>query len=159
MNAVHLHLLLTHAPVLGAIFATVLLAAGVARRSDELKKVALWALVVFAVVAIPLYLTGEAAEEAVEHLPGVSEAAIKTHEDAAKVAFGVILSLGAIALGSLAFLRTLSVPQWFAVSVFVLAVATSGLLVWVANLGGKVRHTEIDAGASSTLRTAPTDHD
>ena len=117
MNPVHLHLILTHVPVLGTLFAVVLLGIGVARRSDELKKIALWSFAVFAALSIPLFLTGEPAEEAVEHLPGVSKSAIETHEDVAKVAFAVILSLGAIALAGLAFFRRRPIPQWFSAGV------------------------------------------
>ncbi len=152
MNPVHLHLILTHVPVLGTLFAVMLLGIGVARRSDELKKIALWSFAVFAALAIPLFLTGEPAEEAVEHLPGVSKSAIETHEDVAKVAFAVILSLGAIALAGLAFFRRRPMPKWFALSALALAIATSGLLVWTANLGGKVRHNEIGASASTIAK-------
>lgn len=155
MNSVHLHLILTHVPVVGTLFTLALLVIGVARGSDELKKVALWSFAIFAALSIPLFLTGEPAEEAVEHLPGVSKIAIDTHEDAAKVAFGVILFLGAIALAGLALFRRRPMPQWFALFVLALAIATSGLLIWTANLGGKVRHTEIGASTS----TVPREHD
>lgn len=143
MTTVHLHLMLTHVPVLGTVFALLLLTLGLVRRSEELKKVALWAFTFFAALAIPVFLTGEPAEELVEGLPGVSKAAIETHEDVAKIVFGLILLLGAVALGGLACLRRRPVPQWFGFSVLTLALATSGLLAWTANLGGKVRHTEI----------------
>ena len=159
MNAVHLHLMLTHVPVLGTIFALLLLGVGMLRQSDELKKVAFWAFAGFAAFAIPVFLTGEPSEKVIEHLPGVSEAALETHEDVATIAFGVILSLGAIALGGLAFIRRRPVPQWFAVSVLALAIATSGLLGWTANLGGKVRHSEIRGDASPASNTAPADRD
>ena len=149
MNPVHLHLILTHVPVLGTLFAVALLAISLARNRDELKKVALWSFVVLAALSIPLFLTGEPAEEAVENLSGVSKAAIEAHEDAAKVAFGVILSLGAIALGGLALFRRRPMPRWFTLSVLALALATSGLLAWTANLGGKVRHTEVGGGTSA----------
>jgi uncharacterized membrane protein len=159
MNAVHLHLMLTHIPVLGTIFALLLLVVGMLKRSDELKKVAFWAFAVFAVFAIPVFLTGEPTEKVVERIPGVSEAVIESHEEAATIAFGVILSLGAIALAGVMFLRSRPVPQWFAVSVLALAIATSGLLGWTANLGGKVRHTEIRGDASPTLTAVPKDRD
>ena len=150
MNTVHLHLLLNHVPVLGTVFALVLLGVGLLRHSDEIKKVAFCAFAIFAAFAIPVFLTGEPAEKAVEHFPGVSETIIETHEEAGTIAFGVILSLGAVALGGLAFFRRRPVPQWFALSVLALAIATSGLLGWTANLGGKVRHTEIRAEGSAT---------
>jgi uncharacterized membrane protein len=143
MNAVHLHLMLTHVPVLGTVFALGLLIVGLLRRSDELKKMALWTFALSAAFAIPVFFTGEPAEDSVKRLPGVSKAAIEEHEDVAKIAFGVILSLGAVALGGLALLRRRLVPRAFAISILTLAIVAGGLLAWTANLGGKVRHTEI----------------
>ncbi len=159
MNTVHLHLMLTHVPVLGTVFALLLLGLGLVRRSEELKKSALWAFALFAAFAIPVFLTGEPAEEVAERLPGVSKAAIETHEDTAKIAFGLVLSLGVIALGGLAFLRKRQMPKWFAVSLFAWAVATSGLLAWAANLGGKVRHTEIVTRAVLPTHAASSERD
>ena len=159
MNAIHLHLMLTHVPVLGTVFALLLLGLGLARRSDELKKAALWAFALFAAFAVPVFLTGEPTEELVERLPGVSKAAIESHEDVAKIAFGLILSLGAVALGGLAWLRRRPVSQRFALSVFTLALAASGLLAWTANLGGKVRHTEIGGSPPSTFSSGSAKRD
>jgi uncharacterized membrane protein len=146
MNMAHLHLMLTHVPVIGTAFALVLLVVALARRSDELKKAALWAFAVAALIAIPVYLTGEPAEESVEQLAGVTDDAIEQHEESAQAAFALILILGGIAGAGLAFLRAKAVPQWFAISLLALSVATSGMLGWTANTGGQIRHTEIRAG-------------
>jgi hypothetical protein len=51
------------------------------RKSEEIKKMCLWVFVLGAVVALPVYLTGEPAEEVVEHLPGVAESFIESHEE------------------------------------------------------------------------------
>ena len=72
MDWTHFHLMMNHVPVLGSIFGFVLLAWGMLRGSTEIKKVALTILVLTALFAIPVYLTGEPAEETVEALPGVS---------------------------------------------------------------------------------------
>jgi hypothetical protein len=148
MSPVHLHLMLNHLPVVGALFALLLLAFAVFRASDELKKVALGALVIMALLAIPVYLTGEPAEELAEKLPAITESVIEPHEDAAKTAFALILAVGAVALLGLVVLRKKAVPQWFAISVLALSLPAAGALAWTANLGGKIRHTEIRSDAS-----------
>ena len=61
----HLHLMLNHVPVLGAVFGFLLLAYGVWRKNDTLQRAALWSFAVVALVAVPVYLTVEPAEEAV----------------------------------------------------------------------------------------------
>ena len=62
MNQVHLHLLMNHLPILGVPFGLLLLCAGMLRQSDELKKAALLTFVVAALLAVPVYFTGEPAE-------------------------------------------------------------------------------------------------
>src|SRR5688500_14191615 len=98
MNLTHVHLMLNHVPVLATAFGLGLLVLAAWRRSDEVKKVALGLFVVGALLAVPVYLTGEPAEDAVEQLPGVSKAIIEQHEDAAAVAFTAIAVLGVAAL-------------------------------------------------------------
>ena len=74
MNVVHLHLLLNHLPVIGSVFGLLLLAVAAWRRSDELSKVSLGFLALLGAASIVVYLTGEPAQDAVENLPGFSEA-------------------------------------------------------------------------------------
>jgi hypothetical protein len=75
---------LNHIPILGTVLGFLLLSVAVARKSGELKRVSLAVFVITAVVALPVYFTGEPAEEIVEHLPGVSESLIERHEEAAQ---------------------------------------------------------------------------
>lgn len=149
MNAPHLHLLLNHVPVLGAAFGLGLLAFGLWRKSDELKKTSFGVFVIAALLAVPVYLSGEPAEEGVESLPGVSKAIIEQHEEAAEVAFTAIIVLGVIALvGLFLFRRGRVVPTWFTSLMLIASITVSGLMAWTANLGGQVRHTEIRSGAA-----------
>jgi uncharacterized membrane protein len=144
MNAAHLHLILNHIPVLGTAFGLTLLAWALIRRSEELKRVSLGVFIVVALFGIPTYLTGEPAEEAIEHLPGVDEHSIEEHEDAAKFAFAGVLVLGAAALGGLIlFRRSRPTPAWVAILVLVLAVLVFAMMVRTANLGGLIRHPEL----------------
>ena len=113
-----------------------LIAWALVRKSEELKRVSLGVFVIIALLAIPAYLTGEPAEEIVEHLPGVSEASIEEHEDAAKFAFAGVLVLGAAALGGLViFRRGRPAPTWVAVVALVLSVIVFAMMVRTANLG------------------------
>ena len=149
MNATHLHLILNHLPVLGTAFGLGLLLFGLWRKSSELKKTALGVFVLVALAAVPVYLTGEPAEDGVESLPGVSKPFIERHESAAGAALTGAVVLGVASLGGLiCFRRGRLLPAWFSISLLVPAVIVSGLMVWTASLGGQVRHTEIRANAS-----------
>ena len=145
MNSAHLHLILNHIPVLGTWFGLLLLlAAGVLRKSEELKRAALVTFVLTALVTIPTYLAGQAAEDMVERLPGVSEQLIEGHEGAGLVALIAASALGALALGGLIlFRRAENLPKRFVALSLIVSLGVAGWMVWTANLGGKVRHTEI----------------
>lgn len=148
MDAAHAHLILNHIPVVGLGAAILLLLYALARKNDEMKKAALAGFVLLALVAIAVFLTGKAAEDLVEHLPGVTEAFIEQHEEAATASLIAIELLGALSLAGL-FLtrRSAAVPKWFAAVVLVASLGVAGMITWTANLGGQIRHTEIRAGA------------
>lgn len=105
--------------------------------------------VVIGLAAIAVYFTGEAAEEAVENLPGVSEQLIERHEEAALVATVILGAFGLYALLVLGLLRWRNIPRWLNTINLVAALVASGAVVWTAGLGGQIRHTEIRADASA----------
>ncbi len=148
MNPTHLHLMLNHIPILGIVFGLALLAYALWRKSEEIKKAALGTFLVAALVAVPAYLTGEPSEDSVKSLPGVAKAIVEEHEEAASVAFTGIVVLGVVALAGLLLFRQSRVPIWFSTIILAASLIVSGLMLWTGNLGGKVRHTEIRAGAS-----------
>ena len=150
MSLVHLHLLLNHVPVVGALVALILFAAALWLRDVVSTKFALAFTAGLAVVAIAVYFTGEPAEEAVEHLAGVTKSAIHEHEEAAELTTIVIGVLGGLSLLALLWLRSRRAPRWMAAAGVVGTLAVSALMGWTANLGGQIRHTEIQ-GATQNL--------
>jgi hypothetical protein len=144
MSLVHLHLMLTHLPVLGVLFGTLLLVVGVVRQNDLLRRTALVVFLATGLLAGATYLTGEPAEEAVEHLPGVSDAIIEPHEEAALVATLAAAALAIIsAAGLTRYRKDRTIPTGFATVALVAGIAVTAAMAWTANLGGQIRHTEI----------------
>jgi hypothetical protein len=151
MNGAHLHLLINHIPVLGTFFGLALLAFGVWRRSEELRKAAFGTFVIVALAAVATYLTGDPAEDVVKGLPGVSRAMIGRHDDAAGIALSGAIALGVLALGGLIWFRgSKPIKTWFSTLVLAAAVLVTGLMAWTANLGGQIRHPEIRPDAPPT---------
>lgn len=150
MSTVHLHLLLNHFPIVGSIFTTAILALAVMRKSTELAKLAFWSFAGLGILSVIVYLTGGSAEEAVERLPGVSEAVIEQHEEAALVAAIAIGVIGAFAAVLLFWFRRRLLPRAVVSAMLVGAVGVAGLMAYAANLGGQIRHTEIRSGAMAT---------
>ena len=144
MNFAHVHLLLNHLPVLGTLFGVLLAIAAMLRRSRDLEAAALWVFVLTAVVTVPVYFTGEPAEEVVESMPGVTEDAIEEHEESALVSLSAVEALGLLAVAGLFLGRGGRVaPPLLRPATVIVAIAATALMAWTANLGGQVRHTEI----------------
>ena len=150
MNWAHVHLAVNHVPVVLIPVAVALLAFAIVRRSAEITGVSLGLLVIAAVLAGGVYLTGEPAEEFVEHLPGITHETIEEHEEAAEIAAVVTVLAGLSALAMLvAGPGGQQAPTWLLATTFVLAFAAAGLMARAANLGGFIRHSEIAAAGAS----------
>ena len=149
MSWAHLHLALNHVPVVGVPLALLLLGFGIVRHSRELTRTSFWLLAGLALVTLLVYLTGEPAEELVEGLAGVSEPVLERHEQAALTATVATAVLGiAAATGLVRSRGGRPDPGRYATAVLLLALLASGVLVWTANLGGQIRHTEIRSGTA-----------
>lgn len=155
MDPVHLHLFLNHFPVICSILSVPLFLYAYWRKSDELKQLALLVLIFAAVVTIPVYLSGEPTEDAVEKLAGVSHDLIEQHEDAAYFAMISMMITGVISLiGFILMMAKKTAAAKFLVLVALLsAVGSAGLMARTSNLGGQIRHSEIRTGNAATQPT------
>src|SRR6185436_17299948 len=125
MNLAHVHLLLNHFPTIGFAFGLGLFLVGLIGKSEQLKRVSLVIFFLIAAVAIPTYLSGNAAQEVLKERPDVSQPLIQAHEDAALLAFVLMEITGFIAWIGLWEFRLISrVARWNVASVLVLSVLT-----------------------------------
>jgi uncharacterized membrane protein len=149
MSGAHLHLIVNHIPVLGAVFGLLLLAYGLVRRNDGVVRASLWTLAIVGLAGLAAYLTGEPAEEIVEELPGISEAILERHEEAALLATigGGIVGLAALA--GLLVHRARPVANGFSAVMLLLTLGLFGGMAWTANLGGQIHHAEIRGGQTA----------
>ncbi len=150
MDATHLHLLLNHFPIIGSLLGVGVMAYGYLTSSEQVKKTALWTWAFMAAIAIPVFLTGEPAEESVEGIASVSEGLIEEHEDAATIAIWLMEALGLLSLVTLVMggrKATLSKPLVLVATV--LSLATFGVMARTGYLGGQIRHSEIRSGVAA----------
>ena len=145
MNGTHLHLIVTHIPVLGILGAIGILGVGLWRGWELLQKTGLVLLVITGLGAGAAYLTGEGAEEGIEQRAGVPESLVERHEEVAQVAMIGAVVIALAAAGVLVSFRRRSVHRGLVAAVLVLALADAGALAYTANLGGQVGHPEIRA--------------
>ncbi|MFI0430131.1 hypothetical protein [Mariniflexile sp. HMF6888] len=150
MDLTHIHLILTHFPIVGTIIGIGILAYGQFAKNDDVKKVALVTFVLMAILTIPVFLTGEPAEESVEHLTGVSENIIEEHEELAKKAIWLMGLLGVFSLISFyAIIKKTTFAKMMTLITLVISLTTFGIFAKVGNLGGQIRHTEIGVNSNN----------
>jgi len=158
MDAPQLHLMLNHLPVLGVLFSALVLLVGLVFRSQAITRLAIAVLIVSALAGVPVFLSGEPAEEALEHTAGVSERVIEAHEDAARIAMIALDVLGLAALFGWLRYRRSDVGRGFATTLMIATFALSGLMAWTAHLGGQIRHPEL-SGAQTAQAPAEEEDD
>lgn len=147
MNGAHLHLMLNHLPVVGLGFVILLNIVAFVRKSDELKKLSLWFYFLVGILAIPVYFTGDSAEEILNTYPGFHEGIAEAHETMA-LHFLIITSLIAvISFVGLYYSKTSDkFLQKFTLVVFILSLIAAVFAFSTAITGGKLRHPEIENG-------------
>jgi uncharacterized membrane protein len=162
INLVHLHLLLNHVPTVGTIVALAFLLLAFAKRSDDLMRASLAVVFGIALVSLPAYMTGYAAQNLLKDRPGISTDLIDEHQSAALLALMVMEATGVVAWYGLWRGRRPSGlargssnatadgsrgrPRWNAAVVVLLSVLTIALMASAANLGGQITHPEIVSG-------------
>jgi len=146
MNQAHLHLLIAHLPVFGSIAGGFVLAYGLWTKSNHTKIAAYVLLIISSIGAGISYLTGEAAEETVEKIQGISKIAIDQHEDFSVIVLTALIILGVISLiGLFLTLRKSSLIRVVALGTLVISLVSFALVARLAYLGGQIRHTEINS--------------
>jgi len=144
MYATHLHLMLTHFPIVGILIGIGILIYGMFIKNDSVKKVALTLFIISGIFTIPIYFTGEWSKLIVEKVPGISDDFIKSHEAMAiKATFlaNILLVLSIINL--IAIKKQLVFAKQLLVVTLLFSIVTFSFFIKVANFGGEIRHSEI----------------
>jgi uncharacterized membrane protein len=146
LNLAHVHLLLNHFPTIGFAVGLGLFLVSFFEKRDELRRTSLVIFFLIALVSIPTYLSGNGAFEAIKDQPGLSAALVHSHESAAMVALLFMELTGFVAwLALWQYRRSSRLVRWNLPAVLVLAIVTFGFMVNAANIGGQIRHPEIQA--------------
>ena len=148
MNSVQMHLALTHVPVILSLVGLIILVVALLIKNPTLTTTSYVLILTAGIAAIPVFLTGEGTEEAVENLAGVSEAIIEEHEEVAKLAMISISVAALMAAGALGSRKWQFASRFFRIATLFLAIISVGFMIQTAHLGGQVRHTEIRSGVA-----------
>jgi len=149
MDQTHLHLLITHLPIFGSLIGAILLGYGIWRKSDTTILASYYLFIVSTIGTIIAYITGEAAEETVENIQGISESVIEQHADFALFALIGIIILGVSALvGVFASRKNSPFSKVMTMVTLFLSLLSFALVARTGYLGGQIRHTEITSGTN-----------
>ncbi len=152
----HMHLIINHFPVVGLIFSVALAGYAYYVNDNQVKRAALWAYTVVGITTIFAYLTGDPAEEMVEHKPGVLKQMIETHETAAMVAsafIAVVAILSVIELWN--YKRGKPFNPKLMLGIFILSIIAILPIARTAYLGGLIGHEEIRPFNQGSRRDTP----
>lgn len=153
MNQTHIHLLITHLPIIGSMLGAFVLIHGIWRKSNATLIAAYNVLIISAIGAGIAYATGEGAEETVEHLQGISKNAIEEHADSALISLIGLIAIGAIAVtGLFVTLKSTSLVRPVALIALTASLIGFGLIARTGYLGGQIRHTEIGMNKLSPVK-------
>jgi uncharacterized membrane protein len=151
MNQTHIHLLITHLPIIGSILGGLVLIHGIWTKSHQVLIAAYNVLIVSAIGAVIAYATGEGAEDGVENIPGIAKSMIDQHEDSAVISLIALIILGAVSvIGLLITLKKSSLIRPVALVALFISVVGFGLIARTGYLGGQIRHTEIQPNAQTS---------
>ena len=143
-DLVHIHLLLNNFPIIGTIIGVGLFLIALLWKSEDLERAALVIFLAMALIALPTFMTGNAAQDAIKYLPGVSAGLLAAHQNAALLALVFMEITGAVAwFGLWEYRRNSKLGSVTLGVVLILSLITIGMMGNAGSLGGKIRHEEI----------------
>ncbi len=124
-----------------------LLAYSIFKNDKKLINISLVGLVLIALITIPVYITGDIAEEVILGLPGVEQEIIEEHETLAFYSFLLVDLIGAFSIAGLVIIRKNEERRrTIGIIALGLTIVAFLMMVFVAHSGGSIRHTEIRKG-------------
>jgi len=155
----YIHVVLNHLPIYGTIFGALALAISLILRSRAAQITALILTLIAGASAYPVFVTGQRAYKTIR---GVSDDdgadLLDEHMDRAEKTIGAFYLLAALAIAGL--LVPIKWPKSavpIAALTLVIAILCSGIAVYIAQPGGRVRHPEFRPSETPTP-ASETDH-
>lgn len=144
MNYAHIHLFLNHLPFIGLLISFLFLSYYLLKEKYDAVKPFLFMVVLLSIITVPVFLTGDSAEETLKNLPGIQESIIDSHENAAWITFAIMMAIGVLSIAALYLMqKTKNIAAWFRFFLLFLMLAALISFARTALFGGQIRHTEL----------------
>lgn len=144
MNAAHLHLMINHIPVLGSVAVLVLILYSVLKKNRDVTRLTLKVAILIGLLSIPVFLSGEPAEDVIEHVLKTNDTFVERHEDFSGYALFMTELVAVVAVVGLVKSRTTAdVSAKLIAALGIMAAVNAGMMGYTAYLGGQIMHTEL----------------
>src|SRR5262245_15606265 len=138
MNFAHLHIVLNHVPSIGMVVGLGLFIFSLVEKRDHLQKLSLEVLVSMALVALPTYLSGNAAQLVIRNRSEIPRGLIEAHQNSAMVTLVLLTITGTFAWFGLWQFRRFSRPgYWNSLAVLAFSIVTAGFILRTATKIGR----------------------
>lgn len=145
MSPVWMHLLVNHVSIVGTFIGLIIVIVGLIIKSSVVKKVGHIVFVVTGLSVYAAYLTGPPAEEAIENIPGVSEAVIHRHQEAAQWALTAMSAALALSLVTLFYKPQKAVVRNGIMTAFlIVSLWAYAVIAKTSHDGGLIRRPELN---------------
>ena len=141
-NPAHWHLIFNHLPIVGGMFASLILAYAIIRKNKSIIQLSYMLIVLCAITSIIASYTGEEAEHYIEGVMKVDKVILEEHVQAADIANYSMIAVGIISLLAL-FIAKIKDYKYTATIILILLLIVTAQMINVGNLGGDIMHTEI----------------
>lgn len=153
MDSLKLHLFLNYYPAIATAAGTAFLLIGFWLKSGKAKQAGLWIILAAAIVAMPVFVSGEISGSASFASTGAVSDGLRQHKEAARPAFLLLAAAGIAALIGLILLRRKSDHARIGVLItLILGLAASGLIIRTTYIGRQVKWAGTPAGAEANVR-------
>lgn len=150
MNEAHYHLVLNHLPIIIPLVGLLVLIGGFTIKSEVVKRTAYFIFILGSLATFGAMATGEGAEEAVEHIEGITEGMIHTHEEMAEQFAMLSYLLGAAAVFAIwSSYKKKTYANYVAIAMILFSCVVLYFAQQTGTTGGEIRHSEIRAESAT----------
>lgn len=152
MDALQLHLLINHYPMILTIIGTILLLIGYWRNSDSAKRFSLWIFFIVALICVAVFGSGEVAGHNGGTLVSSTGVLLRQHQEAARLAFLLVGCTGiSAAFGLIMMYRKSGLARWVMLAVLVLSLVSSVIVTRTTLMGRQIKSAAtVDANNANT---------
>lgn len=145
MDAVHLHLIVNHVPVIVIVLSALVLIWALYSGKAEYRNLAFIGMIIAALFVVVTFQSGENAEDIAEAYSWFDHDVLENHEHAAETARWIVLVTGMFGIAGLTYFKSEDRKGFkpFLMITLIVSLTAAAYLIYTGYLGGMIRHDEL----------------